>query len=75
MSEMVEITDEMRDMGEILMRRWGPINDNEDDTGDKRDTIEAMCLLFPDASDDQLAVVVSMAHGSCHEDEVAELRE
>jgi len=74
MSEHTEISDEMRSIGETLMGRWGPINDYDDDTGDKRDTIEAMCLLFPEGTNEQLAVVVSMAHGSCHKDEVEEVR-
>lgn len=74
MSKIAEITDEMRDMGELLMSRWGYLNDGNDDTESKSDTIEAMCLLFPEASDDQIAVVVSMANGSCHKNEISEVR-
>lgn len=74
MTELSDIPDEMRSIGETLMGRWGPFNDHEDDTTSKRDTIEAMCLLFPEASNEQLSVVVSMAHGSCHKDEIEEVR-
>lgn len=72
-----QLTDSMRAIGETLMNRWGvnaATGERYDETGEKRDTIQALLLLFPEASDGQISIITSMAHGRCHEDDVAEIR-